>query len=485
MGKWEAVIGLEVHVQLATRSKIFSDASTAFGAPPNSHASPVDLGFPGTLPVLNEAAVRMAVMFGLAIDATINETSIFERKNYFYPDLPKGYQISQFAHPIVGAGLLRFNTARGEPMSVRITRAHLEEDAGKSVHDAFPGQSGIDLNRAGTPLLEVVSEPDLHSASDAADYFRALWMLVRSLGICDGQLQEGSMRCDANVSVRPAGTTRLGTRTETKNINSFRFVERAINLEIERQIDVLESGGSIRQETRLYDAVNNESRVMRVKESSEDYRYFPDPDLLPVIVDKAFLDAVQHAMPELPAARQMRYVDSFGLSQAVAGVLAEDPDLSRYFEASIADGADPRLVANWLINEVAARLNDGEMTIVNCPVSAPQLGLLILRITDNTLSSKTAKAVFEKLWSEGATDSTSTLVDTIIERSGLRQMDDRHALETLVRELILAHPDQAAQFRAGKTKMMGYFVGQVMQRTGGKANPKTVNELLTSLLGNP
>ncbi len=484
MGQWEAVIGLEVHVQLATRSKIFSSAPTAFGAEPNSQACPVDLGFPGTLPVLNAQAVRMAVMFGLAIDAQIHETSIFERKNYFYPDLPKGYQISQFAHPIVGNGKLDFKNAKGEPMSIRITRAHLEEDAGKSVHDAFPGQSGIDLNRAGTPLLEVVSEPDLRNASDAAAYFRALYFLVRSLGICDGQLQEGSMRCDANVSVRPVGASQFGVRTETKNINSFRFVERAINFEIERQIDVLESGGQIRQETRLYDADLNETRVMRVKESSDDYRYFPDPDLLPVVVDAAFLESVRQTMPELPAGRRRRYVDRYALPDALVSSIAEDPDVARYFETAVDAGADARLIANWLINEVSALLNESELDITRCPVPAEQLGQLIIRISDNTLSSKTAKSVFEKLWNRTG-EQAALDVDAIIESAGLRQLDDRAALERIVREVIDGHPEQATQFRAGKTKMLGFFVGQVMQKTKGTANPKTVNELLAVLLGNP
>lgn len=482
MSQWEAVIGLEVHVQLATRSKIFSTAPTAFGAAPNSQACPVDLGFPGTLPVLNAQAVRMAVMFGLAIDAEIHEISVFERKNYFYPDLPKGYQISQFAHPIVGNGKLSFKSAKGEPMSIRITRAHLEEDAGKSIHDAIPGQSGIDLNRAGTPLLEVVSEPDLRSAADAAAYFRALWLLVRSLGICDGQLQEGSMRCDANVSVRPIGAAQFGVRTETKNINSFRFVERAINHEIERQIDVLESGGRIRQETRLYDAERNETRVMRIKESSDDYRYFPDPDLLPVVVDAAFLDSVRRSMPELPAGRRLRYMESFALTEGLASSIAEDPDVARYFESAMETGADARLIANWLINEVSAALNESELDITRCPVPAAQLGLLIKRISDNTLSSKTAKSVFEKLWNQ-TDESAPRNVDAIIESSGLRQMDDRAALELIVREVIDASPEQAAQFKAGKTKMLGFFVGQVMQKTRGTANPKTVNELLANMLG--
>lgn len=473
---WEAVIGLEVHVQLMTRSKLFSGAPTAYGAEPNRQACPVDLALPGTLPVLNREAVRMAVRFGAAIDAQINRYSTFERKNYFYPDLPKGYQISQFERPVVGAGVLRFTGADGQPMSVRITRAHLEEDAGKSVHELLPGQSGIDLNRAGTPLLEVVSEPDLRSAADAAAYFRALWSLVRSIGICDGQLQEGSMRCDANVSVRPAGGIELGVRTEIKNVNSFRFVEKAINYEIERQIEVLEGNGTIRRETRLYDAERNETRTMRVKESSEDYRYFPDPDLLPLVLDEAFIEDVRASMPELPSARAQRYTRTMGLAAVSAATLADDPDLSRYFEVALQTGADPRLVGNWLINDVSARLNESETGITQCPVPASSLGLLVCRVSDGTLSSKTAKTVFDRLWQEGGE------VDAIIDAAGLRQMDDTEALRTLIEGLVAANPEQVAQYRAGKTKVLGFFVGQVMQKTKGTANPKSVNELLLRLL---
>jgi aspartyl-tRNA(Asn)/glutamyl-tRNA(Gln) amidotransferase subunit B len=473
---YEAVIGLEVHVQLMTASKLFSGATTAYGADPNTQACPVDLALPGTLPVLNREAVRMAIRFGLAINAELNRQSTFERKNYFYPDLPKGYQISQFDRPVVGAGVLAFTSANGAPLSIRITRAHLEEDAGKSVHDLLPGQSGIDLNRAGTPLLEVVSEPDLRTAADAAAYFKALWSLVRSIGICDGQLQEGSMRCDANVSVRKAGAAELGVRTEIKNVNSFRFVEKAIDYEIERQIDVLEAGGTIIRETRLYDAERNETRTMRVKESSEDYRYFPDPDLLPLILDESLIEEVRASMPELPTARAQRYESAFALTDAAAVTLADDPDLSLYFEAMLESGADPRLAANWLINDVSARLNESGLTIESCPVTARSLGQLVCRIKDGTLSSKTAKTVFDTLWSDGGE------VDAIINASGLRQMDDRDALHNLIGELIAANPDQVTQFRAGKSKVLGFFVGQVMQKTKGTANPKVVNELLAELL---
>ncbi len=473
---WEAIIGLEVHVQLMTRSKLFSGAATTYGAAPNEQACPVDLALPGTLPVLNREAVRMALRFGLTIDAHINRHSTFERKNYFYPDLPKGYQISQFERPVVGAGVLRFIGGDGRPMSVRITRAHLEEDAGKSVHELLPGHSGVDLNRAGTPLLEVVSEPDLRNAADAAAYFRALWSLVRSIGICDGQLQEGSMRCDANVSVRPRGETELGVRTEIKNINSFRFVEKAINHEIERQIDVLESGGSIRRETRLYDAEKNETRTMRVKESSEDYRYFPDPDLLPLVLDDALIEDVRAAMPELPAARAERFTTTLSLSSTAATSIADDADLSRYFENALKTGAEPRTLANWLINDVSARLNGNELAITQCPVPADSLGKLVSRIGDGTLSSKTAKTVFERLWSDGGD------VDAIIDAAGLRQMDDTGALQKLIDELIAANPDQVTQYRAGKTKVLGFFVGQIMQKTKGTANPQSVNELLLKSL---
>jgi aspartyl-tRNA(Asn)/glutamyl-tRNA(Gln) amidotransferase subunit B len=469
---WEAVIGLEVHVQLATRSKIFSGASTEFGAAPNAQACVVDLGLPGVLPVLNAEAVRMAVMFGLAIGAEIHPYSIFDRKNYFYPDLPKGYQISQFASPIVGRGSLTIRPPGGEPRTVGITRAHREEDAGKSVHDAYPGMTAIDLNRTGTPLLEVVSEPDLRSAAEASAYFKQLHSLVRYLQICDGNLAEGSMRCDANVSVRPMGAEALGQRTEIKNVNSFRFVERAIDYEIERQIGVLEAGGSIEQQTLLYDAQRDETRPMRSKEFSNDYRYFPDPDLLPVHLSAEFVSATHDALPELPAQRQQRYVDEFGLSDYDAVWLTEDPAVADYFEAAATACGDPKLSANWIMGDMSAALNRDNLEIGAAPVGPDELGQLISRIKDDTISSKIAKTVFEAAWQgEGS-------VDAIIDAKGLRQMSDSGALESIIEDIVSGNPEQVAQFRAGKDKVLGFFVGQVMKATQGKANPKQVNEIL-------
>ncbi|MEQ8857312.1 MAG: Asp-tRNA(Asn)/Glu-tRNA(Gln) amidotransferase subunit GatB [Pseudomonadales bacterium] len=473
---WEAVIGLEIHVQLATRSKIFSGASTAFGAEPNSQASAVDLGLPGVLPVLNEEVVRMAVKFGLAIGAEIHPYSVFDRKNYFYPDLPKGYQISQFAHPVVGRGELTVPLPDGSERVVGITRAHLEEDAGKSIHDAIPGLTGVDLNRTGTPLLEVVSDPDLRSPEEAAAYFRQMHALVRYLKICDGNLAEGSMRCDANVSVRPAGQAEFGVRTEIKNVNSFRFVERAIAFEIERQIEVLESGGTVVRETRLYDSERDETRSMRSKELSEDYRYFPDPDLLPVHIDPTLLAAVRAELPELPAAKRQRYMEALGLSAYDAGWLTQDPDIAGYFEAVTATGADPKLAANWVMGDLSAALNRDELSIDRSPLSPPALAALITRIQDETLSSKTAKTAFDALWAgEGE-------LDAIIDAHGLRQMSDAGALQALVDQVVAENPAQVAQFRAGKDKVLGFFVGQIMKATQGKANPKQLNELLRKAL---
>ena len=473
---WEAVIGLEVHVQLATRSKIFSGASTAFGAEPNSQACAVDLGLPGVLPVVNGEAVRMAVKFGLAIGAEIAPFSVFDRKNYFYPDLPKGYQISQFAHPIVGRGELAVAMPDGSEKIVGITRAHLEEDAGKSVHDAYAGMTGIDLNRAGTPLLEVVSEPDIRTPEEAAAYFRQRHTLVRYLGICDGNLAEGSMRCDANVSVRERGAAEFGVRTEIKNINSFRFVERAIAYEIERQIDVLESGGRIVRETRLYDHERDETRSMRTKEESDDYRYFPDPDLLPVHIDQALLEAVREELPELPAARRHRYVETLGLSAYDAGWLTQEPETAAYFEAVVAAGGDAKLSANWVMGELSAALNRDERAITDSPVTPDQLAGLIARLQDDTLSSRTAKTLFEGLWAgEGE-------VDEIIEARGLKQVSDTGELKAIVERVVADNPGQVEQFRAGKDKVLGFFVGQVMKATQGKANPKQVNELLQEAL---
>jgi len=473
---WEAVIGLEVHVQLATRSKIFSGAPTAFGAAPNAQACVVDLALPGVLPVLNVEAVRMAVRFGLAIGAAINERSVFDRKNYFYPDLPKGYQISQFQQPVVGAGHLTITLEDGTERVVGITRAHLEEDAGKSVHDAFPGLTGIDLNRAGTALLEVVSEPDLRTPAEAAAYFRRMHGLVRYLRICDGNLAEGSMRCDANVSVRPRGESALGERTEIKNLNSFRFLERAIEHEIERQIDVLEGGGTIRRETRLFDPDRNETRAMRGKELSDDYRYFPDPDLLPLVITPEFIREVAADLPELPEARRARYRDALGLTPYDATWLTDDPEVADYFEAVAAASRDPKLSANWVMGELSAALNRAELSIGASPVSPAQLAALIARIKDDTISSKLAKTVFEALWAgEGE-------VDAIIEAKGLRQVSDTGALEALVRRVVADNPEQVAQYRAGKEKVFGFFVGQLMRATQGKANPKHLNDLLRAAL---
>ena len=472
---WEAVIGLEIHVQLATQSKIFSGAATTYGAEPNAQACAVDLGLPGVLPVLNETAVEMAVKFGLAIGAEINLHSIFDRKNYFYPDLPKGYQISQFATPIVGQGEIKLDLADGSQRVIGITRAHLEEDAGKSVHDLFPGQTGIDLNRTGTPLLEVVSEPDLRSASEAAEYFRQMHSLVKYLGICDGNLAEGSMRCDANVSVRPHGQEAFGERTEIKNINSFRFVERAIELEIERQIDVLEAGGTIHRETRLFDADADETRSMRSKELSEDYRYFPDPDLLPLHISSAFVQAVRDSLPELPDARCQRYQEAMGLSTYDAASLSNDLDRAEFFEAVVSVCNNPKLSANWLNGELSAYLNNADLEIAASPVTAGQLGQLIQRIDDETLSSKTAKELFKALWTQADTESN---VDALIEQLGLKQMNDDGELSAIVSGVLEANPDQVAELKSGKDKVLGFLVGQVMKATGGKANPKQVNELI-------
>ncbi len=481
MSAWEPVIGLEVHVQLNTASKIFSGASTAFGADPNAQACAVDLGLPGVLPVINQDAVRKAVTFGLAIGAQINRYSIFDRKNYFYPDLPKGYQISQFEHPIVGAGQLTVHLENGSTRDIRITRAHLEEDAGKSVHDQFASHRGIDLNRTGTPLLEVVTEPDFRSAAEAAAYFRQLHALVRYLRICDGDLSQGSMRCDANVSVRPAGSNELGERTEIKNINSFRFVEQAINVEIERQIDLLERGQRVERDTRLFDTERMETRSMRSKEESEDYRYFPDPDLLPLQLTDAFVDEVKQALPELPEARQVRLQAEFELSEYDARWLTKDPDVAAYFDATVAAGADAKLAANWIMGDVSAALNKGEREIATAPVAASELGALIGRIKDGTISGKIAKTLFETLWSRGEPGDASS-VDALIESQGLKQVSDTAELEPLIAQLIADNPKQVEQFRAGKDKVLGFFVGQVMKQTQGKANPQAVNELLRSAL---
>ena len=472
MTEWEAVIGLEVHVQLATRSKIFSRAATTFGEYPNSNANAVDIALPGVLPVLNEEAVRMAIKFGLAIDAEIASSCRFDRKNYFYPDLPKGYQISQLDQPIVGRGTLPIFLGDGSIREIGITRAHLEEDAGKSIHTAYDGLTGIDLNRAGTPLLEIVSEPELHSAADAAAYFRELHGLVTTLEICDGNLNEGSMRCDANISIRPKGAVILGERTEIKNVNSFRFVERALNYEIDRQIAVLESGGKVVLETRLYDSERDETRSMRSKESSDDYRYFPDPDLLPVEIPAELIESVRVTMPELPTAKRNRYIHELGLTDYEAGRLIEDPLGARYFDAVAELSVDAKLAANWILGDVAAALNRDEISFVNVPIAPDQLGTLLKRIHDETITGKIAKSIFELLWTKGGS------VDGIIESQGLRQLDNTRELESVVSQIISDFPDQVGQFREGKEKILGFFVGQVMKATNGKANPKQVNEIL-------
>lgn len=475
---WEAVIGLEIHVQLATNSKIFSGADTSYGAAPNAQACNVDLGLPGVLPVLNERAVELAVRFGLAIGAQINLHSIFDRKNYFYADLPKGYQISQFETPIVGAGNITIIPENGKPRHVGITRAHLEEDAGKSIHDIYPGLTAIDLNRTGTPLLEVVSEPDMRTAQEASAYFRQMHTLVRYIGICDGNLAEGSMRCDANVSVRPSGQEAFGERTEIKNINSFRFVEQAIEHEIARQIEVLEAGGRIHRETRLYDPDKDETRSMRSKELSNDYRYFPDPDLMPLTISEAFVERVRSELPELPGARCARYIEDLGLSESDANVISSDIDRANYFDAAVAAKANPKQCANWIMGELSAYLNKQVLGLDKSPVTPTLLAQLIRRIEDGTLSSKTAKTLFDALWEEGERAN----VDGLIESLNLAQMSDDGALTLIIEDLIAANPKQFEELRGGKEKMLGFFVGQVMKATQGKANPQQVNEIIRSKL---
>ena len=475
--QWETVIGLEIHAQLATRSKIFSGAATAYGAEPNTQACAVDLGLPGVLPVLNQEAVRMAIKFGLAIGAKVSERSVFARKNYFYPDLPKGYQISQFDLPVVQRGQMSISVD-GEEKLIGITRAHLEEDAGKSLHEDFHGFTGIDLNRAGTPLLEIVSEPDLRSPQEAVAYMKKLHALVRYLEICDGNMQEGSFRCDANVSIRPKGQAAFGTRAEIKNLNSFRFVEKAINYEIERQIEILESGGTVIQETRLYDANKDETRSMRSKEEANDYRYFPDPDLLPLEIDQELIETVRKGLPELPDEKRNRFRSDYGLSDYDAGVLTATRELGDYFEAVIraSKGADPKLCANWVMGDLAAALNRDGLEIDQSPVTAERFAGLLIRIADDTISGKIARQVFESLWS--STDSA----DAIIEREGLKQITDTGAIEAIIDGIIAANPEQVAGYRSGKDKLFGFFVGQAMKATGGKANPAQLNELLKKKL---
>ena len=478
-GAWEVVIGLEIHTQLATNSKIFSGAPTAYGAEPNTQASLIDLGYPGMLPVLNEEVVRMACKFGLAVNATIAPRSIFARKNYFYPDLPKGYQISQYELPIVEHGEMFIIDDDGNDKRIGITRAHLEEDAGKSIHEGLDRYSGIDLNRAGTPLLEIVSEPDLRSAKEAIAYMRKIHAIVRYLGISDGNMQEGSFRCDANVSVRPRGQEEFGTRTELKNLNSFRFIEKAINFEIERQIDVLEDGGEIVQETRLYDSARDETRPMRYKEEANDYRYFPDPDLLPVEIGEDYIEAVRATLPELPDAKRQRFVRDYELREDDAAILTMSRALADYFEAvAAAAEAKPQVAANWVIGDLSGALNKEGIEIEACRISAEDLAGLINRIHDHTISGKIAKEVFEAMWGgEGN-------ADAVIETRGLKQITDTSAIEAIVDKVIEANPGQVAEYKAGKDKLIGFFVGQVMKETGGKANPGQVNEILRTRLAN-
>jgi aspartyl-tRNA(Asn)/glutamyl-tRNA(Gln) amidotransferase subunit B len=466
---WEIVVGLETHTQLLTRSKIFSGASTDFGAPPNTQASAVDLALPGTLPVLNRAALEHAIRFGLAVNATINRRSVFARKNYFYPDLPKGYQISQYETPIVQGGALRI----GEKL-VRLTRAHLEEDAGKSLHEAFPGMTGIDLNRAGTPLLEIVSEPDLRGAQEAVAYARTLHALVMWIGICDGNMQEGSFRCDANVSVRRLNE-KLGTRCEIKNLNSFRFMEQAIEFEAARQIEILEDGGRIEQETRLYDPQRNETRSMRSKEDAQDYRYFPDPDLLPVVVSEEMLNQVRRSLPELPEAKRQRYVEK-GVPASAATLLVGSRDRAEFFEKAVAGGAAYDAVANLVVGELAGLLNAEGATFEQSPVSPQEVAALQTRVADGTISGKIAKDLLRSMFNREGT------VDQLIESRGLKQISDAGAIDKLVDEVLAKNAKQVEDYRAGKDKAFNSLVGQVMKASRGKANPAQVNEILRKKL---
>ena len=475
--EWEAVIGLEIHAQLMTKSKIFSGASTDFGAEPNTQACAVDLGLPGVLPVLNQEAVRMAAKFGLAVGATVAPRSVFARKNYFYPDLPKGYQISQYELPVVQHGRVEIELENGETKTIGVTRAHLEEDAGKSLHEDFHGMTGIDLNRAGTPLLEIVSEPDLRSAKEAVAYMKKIHSLVRYLEICDGNMQEGSFRCDANVSVRPKGQEKFGTRAEIKNVNSFRFVEKAIVYEIERQIALIESGGKVVQETRLYDADKDETRSMRSKEEAMDYRYFPDPDLLPLVIDEALLTKVRASLPELPDAKKQRFQKQYGLSAYDAGVLTASREMGDYYEATVkAAGGEAKLTCNWVMGDLSGALNKANLDVIASRVTPEKLGKMISRITDNTISGKIAKQVFELMWESGDDP------DTIIEKQGLKQVTDTSAIEKAIDDILAANPEQVAAYRGGKDKLFGFFVGQVMKKMQGKANPAQLNDLLKSKL---
>jgi len=474
---WETVIGIEVHTQLATKSKIFSGASIQYGAEPNTQACIVDLAMPGVLPVLNRACIEMAVKFGLAVGSNVNQHSVFARKNYFYPDLPKGYQISQFEHPIVSGGLLTITLKDGTEKNIGITRAHLEEDAGKSLHEDFDGMSAIDLNRAGTPLLEIVSEPDMRSIEEAITYLKTLHNLVRYIEISDGNMQEGSFRADINVSVRKQGETKLGTRAELKNLNSFKFIEKAIEYEVERQIAIIEAGDMVKQETRLYDPVKNETRSLRSKEDAHDYRYFPDPDLLPAVFGSKLIETVQASLPELPRAKKERFIKEYQLSAYDAGVLVSEREMANFYEEVVSLTKEPKLSTNWLMGDFSAFLNDKHLSVKESPITAPAMAELINRIQDGTISGRIAKEVFEAMVAgEGS-------ANAIIEKKGLKQISDSGALEKVVLEVMEKNPGQLAEYRGGKDKLFGFFVGQVMKATQGKANPDEVNRLLKDKLG--
>ena len=472
---WDTVIGLEIHVQLSTKSKLFSGGSTEFGAESNTHVDLIDMGLPGVLPVANKEAFYKAIRFGLATGANINQTSTFDRKNYFYPDLPKGYQITQMTKPIVENGSIKIVTDDSEKI-VNITRAHLEEDAGKSIHDLFEGETGVDLNRAGTPLLEIVSEPEISDAKEAVAYFKAIRQLVTFLDICDGNMAQGSMRCDVNVSIKKSGDTELGTRAELKNINSFKFIEKAINFEIDRQIRVIESGESVIQETRLYDSEKNETRSMRSKEEANDYRYFPCPDLLPVVISDKELQEIKENLPELPEEKEMRYIREVGLEESEAKIISSSKAMANMFEEASTKTDDAKLIAKWLVGDVSALLNKDNIEIDESNLSSENFGKLIERISDTTISGKIAKSVLEEIWENGSD------VDQIIETKGLVQIQDESLLEEIARKVIDANPDQVAAYKNGKDKLFGFFVGQVMKETQGKANPKSVNKILKELL---
>ena len=472
---WETVIGLEIHVQLSTNSKLFSGGSTGFGAEPNTHVDLIDMGLPGVLPVANREAFYKAIRFGLATNAEINQTSSFDRKNYFYPDLPKGYQITQMAMPIVGKGSIKIDVDGSEKV-INITRAHLEEDAGKSIHDLFDGETGVDLNRAGTPLLEIVSEPEISNAKEAVAYFKAVRQLVTFLDICDGNMAQGSMRCDVNVSIKKEADEELGTRAEIKNINSFKFIERAINFEIERQIRIIESGESVVQETRLYDSVKNETRSMRSKEEANDYRYFPCPDLLPVVISDDEFNDIKNNLPELPDEKEKRYISEANLEEAEAKIISSSKTMANMFEEACSKTNDSKLVANWLVGDVSALLNNDNIDIEESKLSSNNFAILIERISDKTISGKIAKSILEEVWESGDD------VDNIIKDKGLVQIQDESILEEIAQKIINNNLSQVEAYKGGKDKLFGFFVGQVMKETQGKANPKSVNDILKNLL---